>query len=309
MRAAGRNPEDAPGRHISFNGGVRTLIWFALAIAVMFVLAIVIGNAVSDVSFPAWVGPATALAKFGVLAGVALLLLRVEGVRPAELGLSRRLLGPALLVGVGLWTVLNVVVVGLAIVFENPWGLDLLLAMPVRWPEVPAPLLVSLAVDFLVIALVEEFVFRGYLQTKIIAQVGDDSRTRIGLGILAASVVFGALHAPGAIVQGASPAGVIGTVAFLSLSGIGFGILYELTHNLYLVALLHAVGNTWPLVADVWSWSGGALIGALASVVVVYISATVVYRVWALDTDLTPVVHRFDRLRSVQSNGPDSLGS
>lgn len=309
MRADAANSRPARSRRITFDGGMWTLVGFVVAIAVMFVAAIVVGNAVSDVSFPAWVGPVADVAKFGVLAGVALLLLRREGVHPADLGLARRLLGPAVLAGVGVWAVLNVLVAGLAILSGNQWGLGLILEMPARWPALPAPLLLSLGFDFLVVAVVEEFVFRGYLQTKVIALLGDDSRLRVGGGILIASVVFGALHAPGAIVQGASPTGVVGTVALLSLSGLGFGLLYELTHNIYLVALLHAMGNTWPLVADVWSWSGGALIGTLAAILVVYVGAAIAYRVWTVDTALTPVVRRVDGAPSVRSEGADRAGS
>jgi hypothetical protein len=46
----------------------------------MAVAAIVVGNAVSGVGFPVWIGPVAGTAKFGVLVGIALLVLRVEGV-------------------------------------------------------------------------------------------------------------------------------------------------------------------------------------------------------------------------------------
>jgi len=305
MTPDSRGVETPSDRRITFDRGLWTLAGFGSAVAVMAVLAIVVGNAVSDVSFPAWIGPVVGTVKFGVLAGIVLVLLRIEDVTLDEIGLSRRLLGPALLAGFGLWTVLNVVVAGLAVALGNQWGLGLILEMPVRWPEAPMALLTSLAFDFLVVALVEEFVFRGYLQTKVIALVGDGSRARIGLGILAASVIFGALHTPAMIVQGASPSGIVGTAAFLSLSGLGFGVLYELTHNVYFVALLHAIGNTWPLVADVWTWSGTGVIGALVAILVLYFGVTFAYRSWALDTDLTPVVGRSDASRLRQSDRAD----
>jgi len=305
MTVDSRGADPPSGRRIAFDGGLWTLVGFSGAVAAMAVAAIVIGNAVSDVSFPAWIGPVAGTAKFGALAGIALLLLRVEDVHPGEIGLSRRLLGPALLAGFGLWAALNVVVAALAVALGNQWGLGLVLEMPVRWPDVPLALGISLAFDFLVVALVEEFVFRGYLQTKVIALLGDDSRARIGLGILTASVVFGILHTPAMIVQGASPSGIVGTAAFLGLSGLGFGILYELTQNVYFVALLHAVGNTWPLVADVWNWSGTGTVGALVAVLVVYFGVTFAYRSWALDTDRTPIVDRSDTSRSARSDSVD----
>jgi len=36
----------------------------------------------------------------------------------------------------------------------------------------------------------------------------------------------------------------------LALSGIAFGTVYALTRSLVLVALLHGIGNLWPLVVD-----------------------------------------------------------
>lgn len=293
MTGTSRGSAATSGARVEFDGGIHTLVGFSLAVALLAVLAIVIGSATSGVSVPPWVAPLGELGKFGLIAGITLVILRVENVRPAELGLSRSLLGPALLAVAGLWVAMNLLGVAVATMTGNQWGLAMLVNQPVRWPDVPAPLAVSLLFDFFVVAIVEEFVFRGYLQSKVIALLGDDSRTRIGLGILTASVVFGSLHAPRAIVSGASTAGVIGTVVFLSLSGIGFGVVYEATHNVYFVALLHAIGNTWVLVVDVWQWSGAAFWSALIGMAVLYVVATLAYRYWSRQTE--PRSHRVNQ--------------
>ncbi len=270
-----------PGRAESFDGGRRTLLAFGVWVATLGVLAVLVGNAVAGIEFPAWVGPVAAVGKWALFALSALVLLRIEGVRPVELGLSKRDLLIAVGVGTGVYLGLNLVGAALAAVSGAPWGLAVLLEQPTRWTGVPAPLAVSLAADFLVVALVEEFVFRGYLQSKLIARFGDDTWWRVGAGILVASLVFGVLHAPGAIVAGASLGEVLLVLAMLSMSGLAFGLLYELTGNIYFVAVLHAIGNTWMLVADVWSLPGTALIAWILSLVLVYGAATVACRRWS----------------------------
>lgn len=260
-----------------------TVLALGVAFAALAALGVVIADYAATLSYPPWVGPLAGLAKFGLLAALALALLRVEGVRPTDLGLSRSLLKPAVVTVAGVWLALNVLAAGLASATGNPWGLGVLVDLPVRWAGIPAPRVTSLVFGFLAVALVEEFVFRGYLQTKVVSMLGDGSRFRVGLGVVTAGLVFGAMHAPGAIVAGASPRGVLGTVLFLSLSGVAFGVLYELTHNVYLVALLHVLGNNWPLVGDLWALSGAALVAALVGVATIYAAGTVAYRYWMWD--------------------------
>jgi membrane protease YdiL (CAAX protease family) len=146
----------------------------------------------------------------------------------------------------------------------------------------------------LFIGVVEEFALRGYFQNKVIAFVGDDSKQRIAFGILIASVVFGLLHSPSVILSGAGIAGVVSVVLSRTLTGVFFGTFYEVTRNVYFVALLHGFGNTWPLLIDWSGWSEIPLIVFFATVVLFYFGVTVVYRLWATDTSLTPTLRRFD---------------
>ncbi|MFC6725182.1 CPBP family intramembrane glutamic endopeptidase, partial [Halobium palmae] len=193
----------------------------------------------------------------------------------------------------GVWVGVNVVGLGVAAATGNPWGPGLLRAtVDPRWTSLPAPWLTTVLVQFVVVGLVEEFAFRGYFQTKTVALLGDDSRLRVALGVVTASLLFGVLHTPGAIVAGASLGEVLGAALLPTLTGVVFGTFYELTHNLYFVVLLHGLGNTWPLLVDWSTWSTPAVAAFFAGVTVVYVAATAAYRYRTLGTERTPLVDR-----------------
>jgi membrane protease YdiL (CAAX protease family) len=289
-------------REITFRGGTRTALGFVTAFALVLIWLMPVKEAVSDSS--AMVQLAFEFGKFGLLGGIGLVALRREGVRIADLGLSSRHLPPAVVTFGGAWVALNLVGVGLAAVTANQWGLGLLReTTPTLLDGVLAPRLTTLLFYLVVVGMVEEFLFRGYFQTKVIALLGDDTRPRVALGVVTASVVFGLGHVPGALVAGASVRGAISLVAITTLSGIAFGTLYEATRNVYFVGLLHGLGDTWPLVVDWQSWSGSALGAYLVGVVVIYVAAALLYRCWAVETDLTPAVGRQEWGRSISASG------
>ena len=276
-------------REVTFRGGPGTVAGFAVALAVWVVVFVQLEAAVVDA--PAWVGLATELGKFATLGAITLYVLRVEGVRPVELGLTRRHLTMAVTVFVGLWVALNLLGIGVAAITDHRWGLGLIRANAnPEWTPLPAPWVTTVLLNFLVVGLVEEFVVRGYFQTRVIALLGDGTRLRTALGIVAASVLFGALHTPGAALSGASLGGALGSAALPALTGLLFGAFYEWTQNVYFVAMLHGLGNTWPLVVDWSSWSGTALLAFWVCTAIVYLGATVAYRYWTGSTDGTPVV-------------------
>jgi membrane protease YdiL (CAAX protease family) len=277
-------------RRITFDGGVRTLLGFTTAWVALFAVFVPLETVASGVSPEVWY--LQEVAFFLAIVGVTGLLARVDGVRLGALGLSRRHLLPALVAFAGVYLGLNVLGVGLAVRFGLPWGPGMVTdIVSGRYTSLPAslPLYVLLS---LLVGLAEELSVRGYFQNKVIAVLGDGSRLRIGLGILTASVVFGGLHAPGALLTGTSATALVGIVASRTVTGLFFGTFYELTRNVYFVALLHTLGNTWPLLIEWGDWSGAPLVGFFLGVTLLYFGATFWYRRWAEETDLAPTGER-----------------
>jgi len=105
-----------------------------------------------------------------------------------------------------------------------------------NWTNAPIPVLAyQLAYNFLFVCVLEESFFRGIVQTALIRWVRhwDGSRAE-GLGLLIASVLFGAIHAGGG---GAF-------VLLATLAGFGYGLVYLLTGRIYYAVFLHFAVNT-----------------------------------------------------------------
>ncbi|MFC5973735.1 type II CAAX prenyl endopeptidase Rce1 family protein [Halomarina salina] len=211
--------------------------------------------------------------------GLVLLVLRFEGVRLRDLGLGRRQLTMALVTVAGFVLAVNVAVAGLVVLGGGqlsvvPFGLY-------RSPplEYSVPALVAAGVaQYVFVGPVEELAFRGYLQNKLTDLLGPRSaRFRTAVAIVATAAVFAVLHVPTLVLVEGVPLGqAVGSLVMLTLSGIAFGTIYALTHNLFLVAFLHGIGNFWPLVVDpgVGAWPNWGLILILYGLVVV------LYRQW-----------------------------
>lgn len=212
-------------------------------------------------------------------------VLGLEGVRSGRLGLSGRHLVAGSVAFVAVWAALNALTVGVAVLAGEPWGVPVLTAA-----------LAERGVDGLAVitfaAFAEEFAFRGYLQTRLIALRGDDSRGDAAVGLLAASALFAVMHVPGMLLDGIALSELPSGLVLLTLSGTAFGLLYELTHNLGFVTLVHALGNTWVLATDPFSWSGWPFVAFLVAVGLIYSGGALAYRRLALGTDLTPAVRR-----------------
>lgn len=264
----------------AFRGGA----WPAVALVGAFVLWTVVSVNLVTWLFGAsppllyeqlWNVP-SGIVQFGIVAAA----LRYEGVRLRDVGLSTRLLAPALAATAGLVVALNGAVAGLGALAGNDvsFGLLGLYRSPPQNYSLGA-LAVSGVAHYLFVGPVEELTFRGYLQNKFVATLGyRSSRVRTAVGVVAASVVFSLVHVPARLVlDGLAVGQLLGPLVLLALSGVLFGTVYALTRNLYLVALLHGVGNLWPLVVDpgpgVWpNW---------AVVVALYLAVSVLYRRWA----------------------------
>lgn len=263
----------------SFRGGLRPLLAFGVAFSLWVMASNSLatwlwGPELSSFQENAWSIPSGV-----VQVSIAVLVLRYEGVRLREIGLSRRLLVPALVAVAGVIVAVNVALVGLAVLGER------LLSIGVFQHYRTPPYNMSLSQlalggvsMYLFTGPVEELAFRGYLQNKLIGLLGDGyNRVRIGVGIVLTGVIFSAIHVPALVlIRGLESNQAVGSLALLAVSGIVLGTIYALTHNLYLVMFLHGIGNFWPLIVDPapGTWPNWGV------VLVVYAVLVVVYRRW-----------------------------
>jgi membrane protease YdiL (CAAX protease family) len=99
--------------------------------------------------------------------------------------------------------------------------------------------------------LVEEFFFRGLLQSRLSVLL----KSATG-GIIISAIIFGLVHAPGLYLRGAGSEGIeeqlpfnffaAYTIAYMSIAGIFIGIVYHKTKNLWLVMAIHAMVDLLP---------------------------------------------------------------
>ncbi|MBI1782709.1 MAG: CPBP family intramembrane metalloprotease [Sphingobacteriales bacterium] len=103
--------------------------------------------------------------------------------------------------------------------------------------------------------LIEEFFFRGFLQSRLATLFNSNSG-----GIVISAIIFGLVHAPGLYLRGAASEGIgeqmpflyfaTYTIAYMSVAGVFLGIIYSKTKNLWLVMILHAVVDIIPNFSD-----------------------------------------------------------
>lgn len=213
------------------------------------------------------------LVQFGIIAAVY----RYDDVTLGEIGLSKRLLRPAVIAAAGVVIVLNAVVFGMALLANNEitYGVYAFYQSDpfnLSWTAIAAGALSS----YLFIGPAEELAFRGYLQNKLIALFEFRSvRVRTATSIVATGLIFSALHIPVEIlIAGTQIPQLVGMLSLLALSGIVFGTIYALTQNLYLVILLHGIGDFWPFVID----PGRGIWPNYVVLLLVYLILVVLYR-------------------------------
>ena len=102
------------------------------------------------------------------------------------------------------------------------------------------------------VGLVEEFFFRGLVQSQFAAAFKSEVS-----GVVLMSLIFGLAHAPGFIFRQAGEVEGLGSnpsaldaiaysIVVLAVSGITFGIVWARTKNLFAVMLIHAAGDLLP---------------------------------------------------------------
>jgi membrane protease YdiL (CAAX protease family) len=173
------------------------------------------------------------------------LLMRVRGGGRAlratlrSIGLTRRGLKEALKVAVivGPLTIPLVYVVG----EQQRAGIEMMLRQPLR---ATVSFLVSFALALLTAGMVEEFFFRGVLQSRLVSYLGSKWR-----GLLVASMLFGLFHLPMVYYSPYEPThgnlvwALAGVIVEQGMIGILLGVLWARTHNLAAPLLVHALIN------------------------------------------------------------------
>ena len=122
---------------------------------------------------------------------------------------------------------------------------------PLLW----AGLLFSFLWLFVEVGLVEEFFFRGFLQGRLAAFLGNEIS-----GLFSAALLFGLAHAPGLYLRSANTAifgedpSLLGafaySVAVLSVAGLFFGVIWMRTRSLWILMAIHAAGDLLPNYED-----------------------------------------------------------
>jgi membrane protease YdiL (CAAX protease family) len=267
------------GRAVSIDDDPKWLLVFLVVVAVYIGISQFVDGPVASES--AVIQHTVEAVWFLGLAMIGAVFLHIDSADATDIGLSRRFVLPGVGAFLVIWIGLNGIGVGLAVLSGNPWGFDLL-----------TPVAVGSLVAAMSYAFIEELVFRGYLQGKVRSVLGANSTLSRGVAIVTAGVLFGLGHVPRILVEGGYVSGtsVAGTLLVLTLSGIGFGVVYELTENLYLVGLLHGLGNSWPLLVDGFAWDGAVQTGFFATIGVVYLGVTGAYRAFTAETRVTPHV-------------------
>jgi membrane protease YdiL (CAAX protease family) len=121
------------------------------------------------------------------------------------------------------------------IAFAAGYGSELLAQITARMPvdigsAAAASAILALLAAALVLTLVEEIVFRAFLQERMSWYIG----TPAAIGV--AAVLFGLAHAVGAT---ASTSVVLLDVGGVILDGVFFGLIYAQTHNLWVTWATH----------------------------------------------------------------------
>lgn len=157
-------------------------------------------------------------------------------------------------VGVAVAGVALLVLLGLGTVFLAEVEYRLI-APPALVPSLDLYYVAVLAVIMVgLVGFVEELLFRGILQQVLELRLG------VVPGLVLSSAIFGLMH---------SGHGVPEAIAFACGVGLAFGILYDVTDSLALVAVLHGALNV--LLFGVLPLGGGASLDALRSEVLGYL--------------------------------------
>lgn len=175
-------------------------------------------------------------AVFGLVVGT---LLWTRGFGPQTVGLHRKDVRVALVVGLGVWLVAQAASVAVALVTVGSVPLSATLVAGGA-----GTLLGLLIAQLFGNALYEEALYRGFLLTTLHARFVSSGRPRPFLAALVLSqTIFALVHVPSRLVDGVGGVSLAANLTFVLASGLVFALLYYRTRNLLLVVGIHALLN------------------------------------------------------------------
>jgi membrane protease YdiL (CAAX protease family) len=269
---------------VTFDRGAKWIGLFLLVVAGYLVATRFVGDALA-------VGPTnpatgTSLVESGVrlvaLLGIGWMFLRSEGVSLGDIGLSLDRVGPAVVAVSAFYAALNLAGFGLATVTVGGS------AIGYQWSVAPTVAVVAFLSQLVLAGVTEELLFRGYLQSKVIAVLPTELRFESVIGVAAAASLFVLAHVPRVLTDGVPAVGALAAYGVLLLaSGMAFGLVYEYTQNLTIPILLHGAGNmpgTMGIVFfDSTAFQGGAFVAYVFAYLALAVGLVVGYRRWGIE--------------------------
>jgi membrane protease YdiL (CAAX protease family) len=124
-------------------------------------------------------------------------------------------------------------------------------SVPVEWGfggDSTEVWLIGAATQWLFTGPGEEFMFRGYIQNKLVAMnLFGLHRSNTALAILGASIIFAVMHSAQIIRNDMDgQAGAI-MLAVTGFGGVLFGVVYLVTRNIFFCGFLHGMANHMPI--------------------------------------------------------------
>jgi membrane protease YdiL (CAAX protease family) len=230
-----------------------------------------------------WLGVGVTILGASLLLGLALVVLRAEGVGLVAVGLTPSLARRAVLWFAGVVLAVNLLLLAVGVTVADSWAFAL--------AGVPPALYVGLAVSqWMFVGLAEELAGRAYLQNKLVALFGGErDLPRRVAAILVMAVLFAVWHVPQRlVVAGRTPAEL--PEALLPLVGFALvlGVLYELTRNVVLVALVHGALNLPPVFLSVYGSADWQSLVVLAAIALPSLLGLYAYRRWLTTPERRP---------------------
>ncbi|MDX2163617.1 MAG: type II CAAX endopeptidase family protein [bacterium] len=175
-----------------------------------------------------------------VAALIWLLIGRIGGLRPYDVGLIARDVPMGAAFGVGLWIAAQIIHAGFGLLYHGA------ITLHPRWDATSGALIGWLLAQIFGSAVFEEIAYRGFLFPQLylrLTRFADRPGQRLAWAILLSQMVFAFSHIPNRIYLGMTPFEIgIDLVALF-----GWGVLYTLiylrTGNLFIVIGVHALGN------------------------------------------------------------------